>query len=489
MVRCCRLLMAVLLTSLVVTHFTALQSWACYAVIVGRAASADGSVLVGHNEENGGERVLRFYKIPRQQHSPGAVVRLRAGGILDEVPETWAFLWSENPGLAYSDGYLNEWGVAVVSDGCPTREDGYDALVRRGEIRDGGIGYMLRRLVALRAKTAREGMELIGRLVERFGYVDSGRTYVVADPKEAWLVAVVRGRRWVAQRVPDDQVVILPNVHIIGELDTADADHFRASPDLVSYAEARGWFDASRGEPFDFRRTYQTVERQAADRRQFRGQELVTGQRGNWPPAHGLPLAVKPHKPFTVADVAAVLRDREGIAPLFGQTTQEAAVFQLRSNVPPEIGCIYWRTACRPDISALTPWYVGMTDTPDDYGPPVESDRLLSLEHHFRPPPETFQPDLRLAWWKFKDLANLVDIDYPGRIGPVRAAWSAMEQRMLRDQASCEAEAFRLWREDPEGARTYLTRYCAELAAEACRGADTLREGLRSRQADSSRLR
>ena len=60
---------------------------------------------------------------------------------------------------------------------------------------------------------------IVAELVERFGYVHSGRTYVIADPREAWLFAVVRGRRWVARRVPDDRVVVLPNVHIIEEID------------------------------------------------------------------------------------------------------------------------------------------------------------------------------------------------------------------------------------------------------------------------------
>ncbi|MCU0872602.1 MAG: hypothetical protein MUE50_09690 [Pirellulaceae bacterium] len=101
---------------------------ACDAVVVGRLASADGSVLLGHNEENALDRVLEFRKIPRQRPAADAKVDLGRGGQLDSVPETSAFLWSENPGLEYSDGYLNEWGVAVASIQCMTREDGYEAL-------------------------------------------------------------------------------------------------------------------------------------------------------------------------------------------------------------------------------------------------------------------------------------------------------------------------------------------------------------------------
>ena len=452
--------------------------WACYAVVVGKAASADGSVLVGHNEENGGQRVLRFYKIPRQTHAPGAQIDLQFGGKLDELPETGGFLWSQNPGLAYSDGYLNEWGVAVVSDGCRSREDDYEVLVQRGEIREGGIGYMLRRLVAQRAKTAREGMELIGSLVERFGYADSGRTYVVADPREAWLVAVVRGRRWAAQRVPDDQVAILPNVYIIGALDLADRDHFRASPDLISYAVARGWFDPRQGRPFSFREVYQKPERLAPDPRQFRGQELVTGTSGAWPPASPLPFSVLPRKKIATSDVVAVLRSRGGIVNLFGRSTQESAVFQLRSGVPPEIGCIYWRTACRPDISPLTPWYLGITATPESLGPRFELHRLLSLEHQFQPPPGTFDRDLSLAWWKLVNLARWVDADYAGRIARVQSVWTTMEGRVLSQQATFEAEALQLWKSDPDAARAQLTRYSSELADQVCAEADRLLRAL-----------
>ena len=144
----------------------AAPAWACYAIVVGCKASSDGSVLLGHAEQNSGRRILNFRRVARQQHDAQAQVVLRRGGRLPEVGESWAFLWSELPGQEFSDNYLNEWGVAVVSDYCPSREDDEAALIRRGEIRQGGIGYMLRRLIAQRARSAREGVTLAGELIE-----------------------------------------------------------------------------------------------------------------------------------------------------------------------------------------------------------------------------------------------------------------------------------------------------------------------------------
>ena len=189
----------------------------CFAVVVGKKASSDGSILVGHNEQNRGRRIVNYRYVPRLKFPPGIKIKLKNGGTLEEVPQTFAFIWQENPGVEFGDSYFNEWGVVIVSDACPSREDSYEELVKRGEIRDGGIGYLLRRLVAQRARTAREGVKIAGELIERFGYTSMGRTYVIADPNEAWILAVVRGRHWIAERCPDDGVVLLPNLYIIGQ--------------------------------------------------------------------------------------------------------------------------------------------------------------------------------------------------------------------------------------------------------------------------------
>jgi len=479
------------LALLVALCWPAPRIWACYAVIVGRGASADGSVLVAHNEQNGGRRILNFRRIPRRQFAPGAQLRLLRGGTLAQVPETWAFLWSENPGLSFSDGYLNEWGVAIVSDGCATREDGYEALVARGEIRQGGIGYMLRRLVAERARSAREGVKVAGELVERFGYSASGRSYVIADPREAWVFAAVCGRRWAAQRVPDDCVVVLPNVHIIGVMDLADTDNFLGSPDLVDYAVKRGWYEKKGTgpicakhppgrsgkldlSPFSFRRAYSAVRGGPPDPRRLRGRELVTGKRDRASRGEELSFGVRPAEKLTVAAAVAILRDQGGPVPLSTPTTQEGAVFQLRADVPREIGCIYWRTTAEPVTSALTPWYLGITQTPSSYFRDVEVETQLSLEHHFRPPRGTFDEDAKLAWWTFKRLQDWVYDDYPARIATVGRTWKAFEEREFAEQPEVEAKAIGLWKTDQEAARRYLTEYCAEVAAQACREAKKL---------------
>ena len=339
---------------------------------------------------------------------------------------------------------------------------------------------MLRRLIAERAHSAREGVRLAGQLIERFGYVSSGRTYVIADPREAWLLAVVRGRRWVAQRVPDDAVVVLPNVYVIQQVDLDDRNNFLASPDLISYAAARGWYDPRGNKPFNFRRVYGRPPYQP-DPRRMRGRQLVTGRTdepsGGEPP----PIGVRPMRPMTVADVTRVLRDRALLRDAAGHTrtistpyAQESAVFQLREGLPREIGCVYWRATAEPAVSVYTPWYLGITGTPAAYFRPGPIDRQLTLEQHFYPPSGTFDEDPQLAWWTFKRLQDWVYEDLPRRLPVARSTWDALDHRLFSSQGTVERRALKLARTDRSMARAYLTRYCEISAEEACQTARSL---------------
>ena len=255
------------------------QAGECFTVVVGRGVSADGYVIMAHNEDDGPPQIVNHYKVPRIKHDPGDKIQLTNGGELDQVRETWAYIWSEMPELLFSDSYVNEWGVCVTSNNCPSRED-------RPELTNGGINRMLRRLIAQRARTAREGVMLAGALVERFGYDASGRTYTICDPDEGWLFCAVNGKHWLAERVPDDQVALIANTYSVREVNLADSANFLAAADIIDYAVTRGWYDPQKDGAFDFAAVYANP-RVAADSTNFCRQ---WGGCGTLPP-HRFPSA------------------------------------------------------------------------------------------------------------------------------------------------------------------------------------------------------
>ena len=441
-----------------------LPAYACYTVVVGRDASVDGSVLVGHNEQNTGNRFLNFRKVPRLKYDDGAVVNLRAGGHVAQVKETHAFLWSENPGISFSDSYMNEYGVVVVTDGCADRGEDLDKLESQGQLREGGIGYMLRRLVVERAKTARQGVQIAGSIIDEVGYCSS-RTLVIADSKEGWVLSMTRGKQWVAQRVPDDKVVVLPNVYIINKIDLSDRDNFLASRNLVDYAVEKEWWPAGK-KPFVFSKAYSRPRGGLMDARQWRGQCMVTGAEIRREPDRQLPFTVKPAKKLTVKDVVAILRNHEDVA-ICRSDIQEGSVFQLRSDLPPEIGCVYWRTSGEPCTSVLTPWYCGITRTPKEYYKPVGVRRQLTLEHHFSDTPGKYDADSDLAWWVFKKLQDRINAQGEEAFDTNRLFWDSFEAGLFARQGGAEEKAIDLYKKDVSLAARYLTEYCGRVAQRA----------------------
>jgi dipeptidase len=487
--RFCQRTAVVLCSVLLVCGLGARTLLACYAVVAGKNATADGSVLVGHAEQNGpGKIFLQFRVVPRMKHKPGEVVVLKDGGRYAEPAESYKYLWSENFGLAGSDAVMNEWGVICVSNGAHTKEESLDALRASGDVVRNGSTYMLRIELAKRAKTAREGIDTLARLIRQFGHGGSGSSFVIADPKEAWIFTAVMGKRWVAQRVPDDEVVLLPNVNIIQEINLADPSRFLASPDLISYAEKKGWYDPKLGKRFNFRDAYDKSKvneferRYHCDPRQWRGQCLITGREIPLPASGPLPFSVKPNRKLTVKDLREILSDHlEGSrfdktggysrgsphdlmnssdGMICNSDNQEIAVFQLRSWLPPEIGCIYWRTTAAGCASVLTPWYAGITGTPISYHKGYDLKQNLTEAFHMEPPAGTYDYDAKQAYWVFTDLQNAVDRDYKKNIETMRTVWRKFESDEFAEQEEVDRIAVQMYAPDKKFTAYFLEDYC-----------------------------
>ena len=455
----------------------------CYSVVAGRLATADGSVMLAHNEDNGIKYVARLRKVDREVHGPGERFELEGGGKILQADTTFAYWFLEMPGLGYSHALLNEQGVAVVSDNCPSRED-------RSELTEGGIGPALRILVAERSRTSREGVKLVGSLVERFGYKASGRTLIICDSREGWLVAVVHGRHWVAARVPDDQVAVIANSFTIRKVNLADTLNYLGSLDLIDYAVERGWHDPNTAKKYDFERAYAEVERRVSPHQTFRqwsGYRHVAP--GLFPsPEKGdpLPFAVKPGRPVSAGLLFQVLRDHYEGTPyetgpgcphnpsepvkarvICSNSTNSSSVFVLRSGMPIEIGALWWLALCRPCASPFLPLYLGLTRTPEQLYFEVKPEV-------YREPGFVAQPSGDKAYRVFRNLTLLVDKDYPGRINEVRPVWQAFETDGFAIQRPLEREALAGWYSERQLVLEVLDRYCQGTVARAVQQAGEL---------------
>lgn len=237
------------------------RSDSCTSIMVGRRASADGSVMTAHTCDGGYRTWLNI--VPAAKYKKGEQVKIYKGkmhngfagdlrGIVEmgEIPQvkaTYSFINTAYPAM-------NEHQLGM----------GETTFGGRRELRSKkGIFYIeeLQRLALERCKTAREAIKLIGRLIKKYGYCDSGECITIIDTKEVWHMEIMGpgkdqlGGVWAAVRIPDGHVGISANICRIGEIDLKNPDRYMASSNVFSLAKKMGWWDPKQG-PFKFWKAY-----------------------------------------------------------------------------------------------------------------------------------------------------------------------------------------------------------------------------------------
>ncbi len=418
----------------------------CYTIAVGKNATAGHQVLVGHNEDDWGDLIVNIYKVPPADHKAGEKIRLLNGTTIQQVKHTNGFLWWETTQEKFGDYYLNQYGVRLCSNACISKED----------TARGNLGFYLRRIVAERAHTAREGVEIAGKLISRLGYASSGRTYCIADPNEVWLLAVVQGRHWVAERVPDDSVAIVPNYYTIEKVNLKDTADFLASPGLIRYAELRGWYVPHPGKVFNFKNAYSNTAIRFSMQnvpRHWYGVNVLANRHFS---IYGdLPFSFTPKKPVTLQTLQQILSSHyEGtdfetrynlhrnphndlIYRICNAGTKYSLVAQLTQNQTP----IVWFAPLNPCIHPYIPIVYGIQHIPPAY----ENHPLRDiLTYCFKKKGNTFEANPESAYGVFEKYNAAINADYLVQLKTMKMwkdvfqdkAREAMTQALKQDNGS-----------------------------------------------------
>ena len=237
-----------------------------YGIYIGRNLTVDGvAYLAGYGDEPSSH----WLEItPRKVHDEGAMITVGVTpqadmpGHLSEIPQAPETLRNMAVNYSYylgvpaplTNGGLNECGVAVRDIWSTSRAD----LIAMTPKDQTGPNYSdLARMVVGRARSAREGVDLIGRLIATHGYSTyGGNSHIIADPQEAWVVIEFAGGRglWCAERLgPDDIRASRPGY--IGEIPDAPSEDFQFPAHFFDTAREMGWWSPEDG-PFHVNRIY-----------------------------------------------------------------------------------------------------------------------------------------------------------------------------------------------------------------------------------------
>ncbi|MGE5410174.1 MAG: dipeptidase [Clostridiales bacterium] len=443
----------------------------CFTILVGKNASTDGSVFMAHNEDDlNDHNFVDLHKVPRIKHKADEKqIFLFNTDSIDEVKETFAYFWIT--GSKYvEEQYLNEWGVAITSNSSRSN-------VLNG---NGRIDHNLRRIVIERSRTAREAVKMAGEIVEKYGYSSSGRIYLIADPSEAWVFEVANGKHWLARRVPDDEVAIIPNYYVIDDFIPSDTLNYLSSPGIIEYAENNGWYNSRTDGSFNFRKIYCHKDRYNAVWNIARKWVILNKfSEKQFMLTDDFPFSIKPKQKINIQQLIDALQNHyentefenhpflinwsphrscsfgvEDTLNVCNIYNDYSCITQLRSWLSSEVGNIMWISPRYPCIQPFIPWYYGIKNISPNYEKAPYKDALANYNNKNKNYIEMY-PDH--ACWVFDEFANKIDSSYGKEIQSLGIWKSDFQKDLFETIAEKEMAIINIYKSDREKALQMLT--------------------------------
>lgn len=464
---------------------------ACSDLIVGKGASVDGSVIISYAADSHtlyGE----LYHWPARTYPAGLMMDVTVwdtgefSGQIPQVLRTYNVV-----------GNMNEKQVAIT-------ESTWGGL----EQLSGGEGIMdygsLIYIALQRSATAREAIDVMTSLVEKYGYSSSGESFTVADKNEVWVMEMIgkgkgeKGAVWVAIRIPDNAISGHANQARIQQIKFDDKENCLYSKDVISFARKKGLYKGS-DKDFSFQKVYNPYTFGA-----LRGCEARVWSyfnrfkkgmdkylplvMGTTPDAEPMPLYVIPDRKLSVQDVQNMMRDHYEDTPMdmtkdagagpykvpyrwrpmdfevdgqryvneraiATQQTGFVLVAQLRNFMPDLVGPVLWFGVDDANTTVFSPMYACITKVPEAFSPENGSMTEFSWTS---------------AFWVNNWVANMAYNKYDYMIKDIRPVQQALEGSFFKHQPSVEKKALAIAEKDgEEAAVAYLTKYSATCANNA----------------------
>lgn len=404
----------------------------CTAMLVGKNASIDGSTMIARDEDGyNGINPKTFKVFPAKDYTGEHYVSDYNGLEVDMTGKGCRYTATPNGAHQLNDGHgvgrwdeqgINEYNVAMSAtetESTNPRVLGHDPLVENGVDEDSMV-YLVLPFI----KSAREGVQRLGSLIEKYG---TGETNGIAfsDKDEVWYLETAGGHQWVAQRIPDDAYAIAPNNMCIQEIDFDDSDNFMYATGIQEFVE-KYHLNPYPGK-FNFRKIFATEDEADAyynTPRTWYGQKLFNPSIEQEPTSQDMPFIRRPEKKIAVEDVEFFLSSHYNQTPYDPMGTyssgtpdemkrfrsialdrnQSSCILQIRNDVPAEYAAIQWINFGFHSYSPYVPFFTNVNDTPANYAYA----------------PEEAEPE-KSAYWMYKLLEVIVEPRYHEFINEVNA--------------------------------------------------------------------
>lgn len=386
----------------------------CTTVIVGKEASIDGSTIIARNCD--AEVMIaptRFISVPAND-TPNRIYKSVATGFTAPLPQKAQkfmmapFVQKETYGT-FGECGINESNVAMSSTESIY---GNSTVLALDPLVDNGIGEdSLLDLVLPYITSARQGVEYLGKLIEKYGSHE-GNGIAFSDENEVWYMEIPCGHHWVAKRLADDEVAVMSNMVCLQDIDFSDNENFMWSTGIEEFV--RHHHLNPDADKWSFRRIFGTsraLDRRYNTPRVWFAQNYL-GLPSDNPSSNDLPFSFKADRKISLDDVDYVLSShyneteydplnllnpedlRKKYRPISMERCAESHMLQIRGYMKDDLKGIIWYNNAPTAFNPYIPFYASAKDTAPTY---ATTDMKFKISQ---------------AYWMHRLVAVLAERDY-----------------------------------------------------------------------------
>ena len=439
---------------------------ACCGFIIGRQLTKDGTTLFGRTEDypyypNGGKHNKNYVVVDAKTYNEGDQIEDESNGFTyphaaSEMKYTATYDSARGDGSngAFGEHGFNEAGVSMTATvtAIPNKK-----VLEKDPLKENGLPEAAMLDVILpRVKTAREGVELLAKVIEEKGSAE-GNVVVFADQNETWYMEILSGHQYVAVKVPEDKYAVFANTYYLGHVDLNDTENVIASKDVEKVAKESGNYKTDKDGNFHIAKSYGPEKYAEGDRsRTYAGITLldpdskVTYEDDEYELFRS---PTDPNKKYTLEDAFALQRnrfehlngrfvpdDQIGVKKqgddgsndtvrkdqykyaLGNENVIDAHVYQINPNLPKSFGGTVWLGMGPSRNTPYVPFYGNVKDTYEA----------------FKPQTATYDPN---SWywtvWHIDQMA-INNQDLFGK--SIQNHWKALEEQLIIEQKVSDAK-------------------------------------------------
>ena len=439
---------------------------ACCGFIIGRQLTKDGTTLFGRTEDypyypNGGKHNKNYVVVDAKTYNEGDQIEDESNGFTyphatNEMKYTATYDSARGDGSngALGEHGFNEAGVSMTA--TVTAIPNKKVLTTDPLKADGLPEAAMLDVILPRVKTAREGVELLAKVIEEKGSAE-GNVVVFADQNETWYMEILSGHQYVAVKVPEDKYAVFANTYYLGHVDLNDTENVIASKDVEKVAKESGNYKTDKDGNFHIAKSYGPEKYAEGDRsRTYAGITLldpdskVTYEDDEYELFRS---PTDPNKKYTLEDAFALQRnrfehlngrfvpdDQIGVKKqgddgsndtvrkdqykyaLGNENVIDAHVYQINPNLPKSFGGTVWIGMGPSRNTPYVPFYGNVKDTYEA----------------FKPQTATYDPN---SWywtvWHIDQMA-INNQDLFGK--SIQNHWKALEEQLIIEQKVSDAK-------------------------------------------------